>query len=768
MIQKLRLVRAIGQFESVSSALDLKKLTLVYAENARGKTTLAAILRSLGTGETVPIDQRRRLGTSNAPEAIIECGGGTSPARFQNGAWSRTCPDVLVFDDFFVDRNVYSGLDVDAEHRQNLHDLILGATGVALAQRVDQLAAQIRTHNTDLRDKANAIPAAERHGLNVDDFCGLAQRADIDSAIREAEQRLAALQNANTVQSTPVFQALTLPQLDFDSLNQLLGRGIPELDREAADAVKSHFRAFGRGAEEWISTGVRFALPSGNPSQVCPFCRQLLAGSTIFAHYRLFFGQAYTQLQADVVARERGVEAALSGDALAGFQRQVQTAQQRRDFWARFAQIPEVRVDVTTAANIWQQARDAIVEAMRQKRADPLSALSLNDDALAKIEAFKTLLAGVQASSDTLLRANAEVNRVKEATRGGSTTTAETDLKGLRATKARHEQPTAALCQVYLDEKTAKQATETEKGTAQTALDNYRAASFPSWQTALNTYLARLGANFTIARVESQPTGGRPSCIFRLLINGHEVPVGAATPASGHAFKTTLSAGDRNTLALAYFLAALDQDPNRAVKIVVLDDPMCSLDKHRRLQTIFEIRQLLPNVSQVIVMSHDEYFLFEVYDRVPARNTQGVADTAAITVGRGQNGSTIQLWDIESEKMGRHDKRHALLTAFHNSGAGDPLKVAQSIRPHLEHYLRAACPDKFRDGEMLRDFRNRARSARQLGSPIISDAKLNELDQLVEFSNDFHHDTNPAADTATINTTQLNHFVGRALAFVAV
>jgi hypothetical protein len=42
------------------------------------------------------------------------------------------------------------------------------------------------------------------------------------------------------------------------------------------------------------------------------------------------------------------------------------------------------------------------------------------------------------------------------------------------------------------------------------------------------------------------------------------------------------------------------------------------------------------------------------------------------------------------------------------------------------------------------------------------------LDQLVEFSNDFHHDTNPAADTATINQTQLQHFVRRTLAFVAV
>ena len=323
--------------------------------------------------------------------------------------------------------------------------------------------------------------------------------------------------------------------------------------------------------------------------------------------------------------------------------------------------------------------------------------------------------------------------------------------------------------QACLTEKAAKAQAEIDKATAQQALDTHRATVFPNWQTAINTYLARLGAGFTIVRIQSQPTGGRPSCVYCLLINGHEVPVAGGATTTNHTFKTTLSAGDRNTLALAFFLTSLDQDPQRATRIVVLDDPMSSLDKHRRLQTIFEIRNLLPSVAQVIVLSHDEFFLFEVYDRVALRNAQRiVTDTTVLCVGRGTTGSTIHEWDIESEKLGRHDKRHALLIQFDTTGSGDSLKVAQSIRPHLEHYLRVACPNKFRDGEMLRDFRNRARTARQSGTPIISESKFTELDQIVEYSNDFHHDTNPAVDTVTINDTQLQTFVKRTLAFVSV
>src|SRR5690606_33975951 len=115
----------------------------------------------------------------------------------------------------FVDKNVYSGMDVAAEHRQNLHELILGATGVALARRVDDIAADIRDHGRVLREKSDAIPVADRHGLSLDDFCGLAARADIDEAIRGAEQRLAALQNAEAVRNASEFAALALPAVDF-------------------------------------------------------------------------------------------------------------------------------------------------------------------------------------------------------------------------------------------------------------------------------------------------------------------------------------------------------------------------------------------------------------------------------------------------------------------------------------------------------------------------------------------------------------------------
>lgn len=72
MINSLTLLRNIGRFDSVTNASNfpLAKLTLLYAENGRGKTTLAAVLRSLSTVNPIPIIERRRLAAQHPPHAV--------------------------------------------------------------------------------------------------------------------------------------------------------------------------------------------------------------------------------------------------------------------------------------------------------------------------------------------------------------------------------------------------------------------------------------------------------------------------------------------------------------------------------------------------------------------------------------------------------------------------------------------------------------------------------------------------------------------------
>lgn len=92
MIRYIKLLRNIGTFDSDNSAasLDLKRLALIYADNGRGKTTVAAVFRSLTKGDQLPIAERKRLGSEHPPYVVLDCEGEPSNVVFESGRWNRT------------------------------------------------------------------------------------------------------------------------------------------------------------------------------------------------------------------------------------------------------------------------------------------------------------------------------------------------------------------------------------------------------------------------------------------------------------------------------------------------------------------------------------------------------------------------------------------------------------------------------------------------------------------------------------------------------
>ena len=146
-----------------------------------------------------------------------------------------------------------SALDVVAEHRQNLHGLILGAQGVSLNQNLQQLVARIEAHNAALRTKEGVIPRSERGTLSIDEFCALPARADIDEAIQAAEHNLAAANEQDLVHTTPTFDILNLPQLNLAETESILQQDLLTLDSAAATSVQTHLATLGEGAESWVA-----------------------------------------------------------------------------------------------------------------------------------------------------------------------------------------------------------------------------------------------------------------------------------------------------------------------------------------------------------------------------------------------------------------------------------------------------------------------------------------------------------------------------------
>ena len=762
MINQLQLIRNVGRFDSVALANHpLGRLTLIYAENGRGKTTLAAILRSLATGDPIPIVERRRLAAQHPPHVIIGCAGGVAAAMFQNGAWNRTLPNMVVFDDVFVDQNVYSGLVVGVDHRQNLHELILGAQGVALNQQLQRLIAQVEAHNRTLRQREAAIPPAELGGLGIDEFCALAANPDVEQEIQAAERNLAAAHQQDPVRDTPAFQLLTLPAFDVPTIEQVLQAGLPELDAAAAARVQAHLATAGRGAEEWISEGMRRQAerpPEQNGE--CVFCAQDLAGSPVIGHYRAFFSNAYRELQRNIVGTTSTLNQAHADNAAANLERSVRILGERRQFWARFVELTELGVDTASIIRDWQEARNGLVALLGQKQASPLDPVIIPEGVRAAVQVHDANVAAIAVLNQELTQANQAIAAVKQRAATANPAAIAATLSRLRAVRSRHAEPTATRCADYLAERQAKAVTEQARDQARAAIEQYRANVFPNYQAAINRYLTRFNAGFHLDSVTATNTRGGPTCTYNVVINNTPVAVAGGNPQPGdHSFRNTLSAGDRNALALAFYFASIELDqPNLANKTIVIDDPVSSLDEHRSLTTVQELRRLAAHVAQIVVLSHSKSFLCTIWEGADS------ATTVALKVSRDGNGSTIEPWAVDRDCLTEHDRRHEALREYVRNGGNNEQDIARSLRPMLEAFLRVAYPEHYPPGSLLGNFRNICQERLNTPQQVLNQADTQELDELIEYANEFHHENWQAV---VINDLALTGFARRTLSFIA-
>ena len=302
----------------------------------------------------------------------------------------------------------------------------------------------------------------------------------------------------------------------------------------------------------------------------------------------------------------------------------------------------------------------------------------------------------------------------------------------------------------------AKSRTQTKRTEARKALEEYRSNVFPGLQAGVNKYLQRFNAGFRIDSLAPVNIGGGSgsTCTYNVVINEMPVAVSNSKNTPGEvSFRNSMSSGDRNTLALALFFSSLDQTPNLADTVVVIDDPMSSLDEHRSLTTVQEVRKLAERAGQVVVLSHNKRFLCDVWN--------GKSSEECVSLEIAQNGdeSTILSWNVSRDAISEHDQRFLLLNQFADTGSNPTREIAQAIRLHLEGFLRVACPDHFPPGSTLGPFINTCRQKLGGADAVLNQATLQELREISEYANRFHHVTNPAWQNETINGLQLRGFV---------
>ena len=748
MLKRFQIIHQTGQFESFDGThlADLARLTLVYADNGRGKTTLAAILRSVAEQDAESLLERRRLPISGKQKVVLEFAD-SSVSIFEKNKWSGQSPPVYIFDDHFVDRNVHSGLSVDSSHGQNLHEIVLGNTGVILANQMTTLANEITRLGKEIKV---AKAGVERHIVNesvsADDFVILGTRPNIADLIIEQERQIAAFASSSEVVRAQLFAAISMSKIDLTAFTKLLATTLDTIDHDATEAVNEHFSKIGADSEGWVKSGIdRCKSGDSSTEQACPFCAQPLSRSSIFLHYKSYFSEIYRKHLDLLKSGIAGLEIKLGSAMVLALQTAAHAESTKRAFWARYLTINAPDIDINKIVSSTQTLYREMKRLLDKKLSAPLDAVQVDEPLLTAHQTYTTACSTATATCTLLMEFNQAISRVKQIAVSTPLSTLQLTLSKLNSEQARCTAQACVDCIEYSRLLNDKLTRERAKEKARSNLDLHRSKVFPSYSSKTNSILKSFNAGYSVELESSNPSG-RPSSRLILTINSASMP--AVTPSRHVAepcFKSSLSAGDRTTLALAFFFAYVNAEQKLSNSIIVLDDPVSSLDDFRTSTTIDQIKSLLDTAAQVVVLSHSKSFLCEIWDRL-VKKPRGNSRTPAVSlhIPRVGGNSTIQPWNILDLWFTEHDRRAELFGSFLANGAtADLKKVAEALRPHLEYYCRSSFPEHFKPDEQLGPCIAKLQGDIGKATEIVSQSVCDQLKRLTDYSNQFHHDGNP-------------------------
>jgi wobble nucleotide-excising tRNase len=752
MVKKFIAIRNVGKFRNHNAAGDVefRKLSLIYAENGRGKTTLSAILRSLESGDPLFITERRTVDSNGAPQVDVLTANGK--LTFDGNSWSGTYPNLAIFDSAYVAENVYSGDFVEHDQKKRFYQVSIGKQGVDLAKKVADFDNQSRELAEKLKGTNQSLTKKLPEGLTLDQFLALAKDEDIDTKIAEKKKSIEALVDAGTVKTKSAFVKLVAPSLSI-GLSEMLAKGLDGVSKDAEDKIRQHIAAhkMGTSGHSWISQGLPYVQ-----NETCPFCDQDVSKNALLQAYRSYFSAAYDDFKTEIKAFETDFSTAFSDKNEATLKTTLVQNQANVDFWKKYTvvSLPDLVFEDSIGVVI-QAAVQKIGTLIRQKVAAPLDAITFSPEAQQAAQDLDALKSSIDDYNRAVDIANTAVTVVKQAVETGNPTALRKELARLEAQKSRHTEDVSASCTEHLNAQQEKTRIGNEKAQAKDELDGYTEAVLQKYEKGINDLLDRFGAGFRITGTKQQYLGGSPSSTFKLSINGVPVELGdSRTPRGTPCFRTTMSSGDRSTLALAFFLVQLQQRQDINALTVIFDDPLTSLDRFRQQFTRDQIRAIEKKAKQVVVLSHEPAFLQLIADDFDSANLR------LLSLSReGLTDSTIKEWDMRAELAPGYHKDVATLTSYYYGEAEDLRAVIRCIRPVLESHMRSTYHAHFPEKEWLGEMIARIKGA-VAGQPLES-AKpiLSDLESLNDYTKRYHHDDNsPKQSAATIQDAELQTF----------
>jgi wobble nucleotide-excising tRNase len=645
MLKRFQEICGVGCFSSCRAPqIQFERMSLIYGENCYGKSTLCDILRSLAENAPDHITDRlsvplpRERGQQVQISFALPNQDQETVLTFRRGAWDPPFPDSLrieVFDTDFIHRNLFTGLSIARQNHENMTRFVLGDSGVRLAQRIATLNSELRAASRSLREMEasvfNDIP-------NLPNFLCLAVQQDmptIEAAIADALSSLESDRrlhgNLDSARSRPEPTLCSCPE-SFDVLashvETSLSATFEQVHRDAECKLLEHLHSHtsdpGDG-RNWIRQGTTLIR-----TDRCPFCGQEFQGDAagLIAAYQAIFNDAFGRYARDTlsVLETEKREFALAGCADLpllveqnySVLHQYPELRNVVDLRGSFERMDQLSAEVARQLEGWRVTHERLSESLTatvQRKKENVHAAAPAWGAADVLHEYDALRRAVDAYNGVIQVVSAGIAQFKSTLDPAHVVQRIQDhervIQRLRLDRRRIELNVA--CQEYTSVRDRKDRMQGEVARLQDELELEQTVFLTRYFVAINRIFSTLGSRRFAITAEQSRRGNMPT--VHLLVSYNGVPI------TQNRLRAFFSESDRRALALSVFWARLEtrDEPDLLRTIVVLDDPVTSFDDGRIDRTIRLIETRLPQLRQLIIMSHYPNYLRVFFQRLNGR-----------------------------------------------------------------------------------------------------------------------------------------------------
>ena len=754
-INKILSIKNVGKFKRYNAIGDVafKKLNLIYGENGKGKTTLAEIFRSLKENSPNLINIKKSLTSSENPSVLLLTSTGRTTF---NGQWTPHIPNIEIFDSLFVERNVHSGFSISSSQKQNLPRIVFGEKGGELLKEIKSLEEEEDSLKKEFSRKVDSLITKHQELFKITDVSQWEEyikTGTIDETrtqILEKQKIQEALKSWKILNETKALDNLPSCNFDLSSFQEFMNKTIEGFSLEAERKVKEHIERHCALNSQWIETGL-----ASIDNNICPFCGKSLEGNDLIELYKQYFNDTYKAFRQEVSDYEP--QKAVNNNYQNSIKMIINKNIEIRNIWKEYIPFSEAELALKSEElNLpLNEIFNAINNLLNEKKANLFEQMSKKQGELLTHITEKLFYISeiIENYNIQIKHLNDKILKYKETLKISSAEDIETEIRKLRIKEiCFQEKESIGLLRQMQNDKEMKTKKIKEK---REELKIFSESIASLYAEDMNRFLSKCGTNFSIELGSPSFRGNNPSLNYGIKIDDVQIPLKAddieVTPCLGN----TLSEGDKTTLAFAFFLAKLNTDKQLSSKVIVIDDPISSLDNFRKEQTVAAIKKVSEVAEQTIIISHDFYFL---------NCFSSETDRKELEIACLGESSIIREFSLDEKTQSDQIKRLKKMQSYYDGTSSfDPADIARQIRPYLEGFLRRLFPDNFKKNQWLGDFINIIRM--NTSHPLNKTFILEELSELNDFSKKFHHDSCEGCVTESVEDNTLKPFIKRTLDF---